>query len=1044
MNFLTFLIKGPAVGALSLCAIFAQTPKPTKTKNFSAQKALSAEEQLKTFKLAEGFEIELVASEKHGVVNPIDLTFDNQGRLWTQTARMYPLDPVARVNFSTALKMMKDPNLEKDYPNVSKIKKLYTLEERGTDQVLILDNPELPATEPLNVWAEGLSIPQSIMPYKNGCYIAHGSEFLYFEDTDGDGKSDKEESVISGFGFFDTHTMVHSIVRAPGGWLNFSQGALNYGVVTVNKSGKELKVSYAKNLRYSLDGEDLEIIGIARDNVWGYQIKKDGQWYATSANDSGRSVLPFEDQTMVSGIGGDKIRPYQQPVSYAHDFRVGGSGISGLAFSEDGEYGFPEEWANDVAFLANPITRTINAVRIDRETGGTVNAELLSDLLTCSDEWFRPVNIEFGPDGSLYIADWYNKIVSHNEVIRDHPDRDRKHGRIWRIRHESQKPLEVPNVAKADNNALLTHLLKGNTLWERRAAWQEIVDRGATELTPMIAKVITGGAQFTPDIQILALWVLEGLGGFQEDVLTKAMASDDGNVRREAIRSLASYEPSAEIAAKLLKPYINDSNAMVRSQVIRTLEEVGVANDDTIALLVEACRDASAQNLFGNGYEQNFERFLARKALESYQGELESFLASGRAKEFSSAKLLWAGLALPKEASIKLFLNNWESVSQGELDPNIFASMTHLLGSSEIDAVTKSVFRERAEEVISLTLGNMDTVNLNNFNKAIAPYVNGLLGSDDEANIKKGISFINQLYSGNHTKQVQGLLTSQSTLRAPLIKALGNDPKVAPKVYSGLFALPDLSFSDQLSCIASLAVKDTAAATKIANSWFPGLSESDRNQAIERLSHTRGGARILLGLILKKALPIEALGFDATNRITKLAGKKNKEFAKLAKVVAKAEEDAQAARHTKIQSYVKAVDTLKGNPQLGQAYFGACQACHMVGNTGIAVGPPLDGGAHRTVEHLITAIVSPDDAVEGAYALYAVVLKDGRVIEAMLKSKTQTGITMIGAGGAETFVPAHLIASSGNVGIRSFMPKSFGVMPDQWMADLVSYFKTIK
>src|SRR3546814_13331686 len=149
-------------------------------------------------------------------------------------------------------------------------------------------------------------------------------------------------------------------------------------------------------------------------------------------------------------------------MSPLHQFRVGGTGISGLAFSEDSNGSFPEEW-NNVASLANPITSTINCVRIVRNPDGSVTAKLLPDLLKSEDDWFRPVNIEFGPDGCLYIADWYDKVISNNELPIDHPGRDKTQGRIWRQTYVGEKPMEqkfrnIPDFYKLKTKKHKTYL----------------------------------------------------------------------------------------------------------------------------------------------------------------------------------------------------------------------------------------------------------------------------------------------------------------------------------------------------------------------------------------------------------------------------------------------------------------------------------------------------------------------------------------------------------------------------------------------------------
>ena len=173
-------------------------------------KAFTPEEELASFTLPEGFVIELVASEENGIINPIDLTFDDAGRLWTQTAEMYPLDPFGDIANRKIRGELRNPKskLFKN-PEFIRLKELYELKQRGSDRVLVIDDPTKAVTGQVPAVVEGLTMPQSILPYKNGVFIAHGAEMLFMEDADGDGKFEKPKTVLSGFSFIDSHTMSH-------------------------------------------------------------------------------------------------------------------------------------------------------------------------------------------------------------------------------------------------------------------------------------------------------------------------------------------------------------------------------------------------------------------------------------------------------------------------------------------------------------------------------------------------------------------------------------------------------------------------------------------------------------------------------------------------------------------------------------------------------------------------------------------------------------------------------------------------------------------
>ena len=168
------------------------------------------------------------------------------------------------------------------------------------------------------------------------------------------------------------------------------------------------------------------------------------------------------------------------------------------------------------------------------------------------------MNIEFGPDGCLYIADWYNKIVSHNELPRTDPSRDKTHGRIWRIRHESQKIPDIPNLFATADDLLPKHL-KAPSRWEQRAAWHQISDRQAKSTLPALKEIVLDTAN-TTSTRVHALWAFESLTEFDEPVLSTLIEDKNHNIRREAIRSLASFNLPASQIVSLLKNKLDESS----------------------------------------------------------------------------------------------------------------------------------------------------------------------------------------------------------------------------------------------------------------------------------------------------------------------------------------------------------------------------------------------------------------------------------------------------------------------------------------------------
>ncbi len=1021
----------------------AAKPKKVGKKTQSARvEALSPEEELAGFTVPPGFVIELVASEENGVINPIDISFDDAGRLWTQTGQMYPLDPISGMKWQEFLALMEDKETQQNNPEFKRIGDLYKLKTKGEDKILILDDPTKAAEGPMHVWADGLSIPQSVLPYKDGAYVCHGSELFFLRDTDGDGRSDKMEPVLSGFGYADTHTMSHLLVRGPGSYIHFSQGALNKALVTAVESGKQHRVDASCQVRFQLDHQDFEVVSAGPSNMWGLQLRANGQWYGTEANDRAYSIIPWEHGTAVTGAAFHPMRPYQPLLPNLHDFRVGGTGISGLEFSEDTEGSFPvDEW-KDVALLANCITSTINAVRVHRNPDGTVEAEHLPDFLTATDDWFRPVNLEFGPDGCLYVADFYNKIISHNEVTTDHPDRDHGHGRIWRIRHESQKPREIPDVTKANPEQLLVHL-QSPTLWEKRAAWHQIGDRGLVELAPALVE-LAGDETIDAVSRIHALWSLEELTHFDSDLINSFLKSKNDEIRREAVRSLASFDIEPGDVAARLASFIEDENVMVRSQAIRTLSDLKKSDPAVISLLIEACKPAIAGNELGGSYERSFERFLARMALEKFPAELKSYIGTS-SESHPAENVLWAIQALDDESKREAFLGLWSKVSGETLDGETFVAITGMLGNKEVyDAVTPT-FQDpaKAENLVLLALSNQSRVQSKALIEMLTPSVSKLLKSPET--VALGLNAIGKLRIATLSDEVAAVQPKDGDTE--MQRLLFTAKTVNPTRNAGSFkAIADdktASFDLRIEAAHALAPIDKGDAYRLAKGLIDSGDDTQKGQIASVFSQSKDGSALLCGFYKNKAITADVFDLSSAERV--IGANPGSPFAKeiFATVqgrIAQQRKEAQKRIH-ELMAYI---GKNPGDPEKGKMVFGSCLACHKVGDEGQEIGPPLDGSGHRELEHLLTAIVDPDAAVEGGYGLYRVTKTDGSVVEGLLDKTEALGTTVAMMGGARIFVPQAEIKKSGFVGGRSFMLAAFGQLPEETMADLVAYVGTLK
>ena len=473
-----------AAAVVALATAGAARGEELKKGNNAAAEPRTPEEQRRSFALPEGFVIELVASEETGLPKPVTVAFDDAGRLWSVTATEYPRD--------------NDPQ---------------AWDQPGRDRVVVIDAPHRPGPHRARVFADGLVLPMSVLPRGRGAVVAHGPEIVFLDDRDGDGRADARTVLLKGFGTQDTHTMPHQLEWLPGGWIAFSQGVLNNGTA-VTATGARVHFDRTVVARFRPDGSDLRVIGTGLNNIWSWVQDRGGRVFFHEANDFGYAVVPFEEDTTYPSFIERRVHPdspYHPPTT--PNLNLGGTGFSGLALSDDREGSFPAPW-HGLFFVANPITRRINAVAATLGADGVHRFEQRPDLVATDDEFFRPIAVRFGPDGCLYIVDWYNRIISHNEIARDHPARDKTRGRIWRVRHQGMKRRDVPDVAAARDRALIRHLQAPGT-WEMRAAWHQVVARQARSLAPTLRR-IAGDASRPDDVRIHAWWCLEGLGTWDE------------------------------------------------------------------------------------------------------------------------------------------------------------------------------------------------------------------------------------------------------------------------------------------------------------------------------------------------------------------------------------------------------------------------------------------------------------------------------------------------------------------------------------------------
>lgn len=621
--------RKPKAGAARRSKADAQTRIATKPR--------TPADELASFQLPEGFVAELVASEKQGVGKPITVQWDAKGRMWTMTAFEYPLD---------------------GNENLAAAKEIFA--RGGRDKVLVFDDPYGPGPHTPRVFAEGLALPLGMLPTQDGAFVQHGEEVRFYHDRDRDGRAEGYETVLEGFGIQDSHLFPHQFTRTPGGWIYLAQGLFNYS--KVRRPGgrpfadgqKEIVFNQTKLARFRPDGSEFQLLTAGPNNIWGLVIARNGETFIQEANDIGMPVVEFEPGTHYRTGSREKLRPEAPVIPISTEGpQMGGTGLSGLALAEDRDTPFRLGLDGRVFFVVNPITNRIQVVTAVPDPAGHYRYEKREDFLVAEDEWFRPVAAHFGPDGCLYLVDWYNKIISHNEVPRNHPDRDKTRGRIWRVRHESQTVQAPPDLTEMASRELIGQLGGPNAL-VAQLAWQELADRGTAADVSLLEKLAGGHANAAVAQRLGAFWALEGMGRLAPSLIAAFAKDDHASLRYEAVRGAGEASLPERDFLAVVQDAPGDADYRVRAALANAVRYHRAATPAMIAVVARLGREPLAEAGW-KSYDRSFERCLARWAMESHRTATAAMLDSQAGAELPIESRLLAIQALePARAAPQL------------------------------------------------------------------------------------------------------------------------------------------------------------------------------------------------------------------------------------------------------------------------------------------------------------------------------------------------------------------------------------------------------
>lgn len=546
---------------------------------------LSPAEAVKAMAVPKGFQVQVVSSEPN-LVNPVSMCFDERGRVWVTESLEYP----------------------RRSPGV------------GRDRIKILEDTNHDGTmDKVTVFAEGLNIPSGIAVGHGGVWVANAPDLLFLQDTDGDDKADKSEVIVTGFGRDDTHELPNSLTWGPDGYLYGLNGVFNPS--RIEQDGKVFEFTCAL-FRIDPRTKKFELFCEGTSNPWGVAFDSLGSafisacvidhlWHLTETGYYHRQGGPYPPFTWkINSI----VKHKHQMAAYC-----------GIVYFDTNSY--PAEY-RDILFMGNIHGNCINADRLQR-AGSTYFGTPADDFLTANDAWFMPVAQKVGPDGYLYILDWYDRYHCYQDANRDPQGIDRAKGRLYRVCYGPPGKVPAINLGAESSENLLAMLSHGNVFYRETAQRILAERRDPTSIAPL-QKMVSDTTR-PQKFRLTALWSLISQGQLDEKFHQQLLQDKDPTIVAWAIRAAGNQKTvSLEIRQAIEAMITKDTNPDVLLQIAIAAPKIDQA--DSLLWLVNIAAVAKNDGLLPQILWQNIHPFIPSKS--------ERILELIEAKDISKAPVL--------------------------------------------------------------------------------------------------------------------------------------------------------------------------------------------------------------------------------------------------------------------------------------------------------------------------------------------------------------------------------------------------------------------
>jgi putative heme-binding domain-containing protein len=985
-------IPDAAKGAKGLDSALASLHAPTRDT-----KPLPPSETLKHFKLRPGYAVDLIAAEPV-VRQPLNINFDARGRMWVTQYIQYP--------FPRGLKVV-------EYDRYIRAKFDKTplpppRGDRGADRITIHQDTDANGTfDKTTVFVDGLNIATSALPGKGGVWVMNPPYLLFYPDANGDDVPDSDPVVhLQGFGLEDTHAVANSLTWGTDGWIYGAQGSTTTAKVKVEVPTEQKGTTDFQGQaiwRYHPAKHLFEIFAEGGGNTFGVVFDDQGRVYSGTNWGNYRGLHYVQGGYYIKAWG--KHGPLTNPYAFGFFDHMPHTGDSRRLTHTFNVYGgglMPELTGKIIG--PNPLTSRVTVTRLER-TGSTFKTiEEEPPLLTSDDGWFRPVDLKVGPDGAIYLCDFYENRISH---VDPRDTWDRTNGRLWRIRPTDWKSAKPANLADKSSKELLALLANPNRLI-RDTALRLIGERADKSLLPAARELLDKPAGQLP---LEALWAIHLLDGLDELTALRALNHADPQVRLWCVRLLADDKqllpsPLAEKFTDLAK---NETNPEVRAQLACSAKRL--PGDQAVPILAAMLHHPGDE---ADAHIPLLTWWAVEAHLQTHRDALVALLADPAtwrtplARDTVAPRLARALAALGTPEDQSALVKLLDSAPGADQRKILFSGINQAFEGRQIANLLPELAKHLAQS------GNLEIAARAGDKGALTQIIRSI--ADDDPKLK--------------TQRIHSI---------ELLGQVGPPEAAAPLID---VALSSKWHSVRRAALAALTrFNNLAIATRI----IEGYTKLPTDQGVRPAAIATLLARKTWSLELLKAVEAGKIpkGDVTADNLERLRAPNDKAVAALLqKIYGQLTRPTSAEKEKEIARIKQLVATAPGDARAGKQLFATrCAVCHTLFGEGAAVGPDLTSYDRTNLDFLLVSIVDPSAAIREEYTNFRVDTKDEETYVGLIKERNADSITLIDATQQKTLIPKRDINQEQGLAL-SIMPE--GLLTDLTDAQLRDFFAYLR